>query len=260
MSKQYYFKSWKEARYLIKRLEILDVNFEIACGVNIIDDGYDNMVEVFDEYGKMVAQPIAELIWSYTYEQYELDRKKYIASGIHPKLIMSYHETLACEEYQAELEREREREHEIEEYYDQFEEIEESIEFHTNMNQMFANECYRKLDELDKLMEAEGVEDATAWERFPEYERLLYAVAEFETQPLDPIAAEVVERDELIEFVEMAERTAMTERNVFGYVEFEPQFNWDAKSKPDERGWSRAVLDITEDEGASIAESIFELY
>ena len=256
MSKQYYFKSWKEANYLAKHLECFDINFEVECGINIIDDGYDNMVEVFDEYGKNIAQPIAELIWSYTYEQYELDRKKYIASGIHPRLIMSYHETLAYEEYQAEVERERE----IEEAYEQFGEIEEGIEFHTNMNQMFANECYRRLEELDKLMEAEGVEDATAWERFPEYERLLYAVAEFETQPLDSIAAEVVERDELIEFVEMAERTAMTERNVFGCIEFEPQFNWDAKSKPDEHGWSRAVLDIIEDEGASIAESIFELY
>lgn len=197
MSKQYYFKSWEEAHYLMNHLDECGGKYEYEQGVNIVDDGYDHLVEVFDEYSRAIAQPIAELIFGYTYEQYELDKAEYVALGIDPRLVMSYRATLDYEIAQTELAR-----------YDELYEDEEP----------------------------------------------------YMTDELDPVAAEVIEQDELIEFVEMAERTAMAERNVFGYVEFEPQFNWNAKSKPDERGWSRAVLDIVEDEGASIAESIFELY
>jgi len=67
------------------------------------------------------------------------------------------------------------------------------------------------------------------------------------------------ERDRLIEMVEFAERGAMTELLAYGCIEQLPQFNWSAKSGPEERGWSRAVLDIIECEGAEDAEALFWL-
>lgn len=119
----------------------------------------------------------------YTREQYEQDRRKAIEDGINPRLIMSYSECLAWDEYQAEMERERERE----------------------------------------------------------------------------IAAEVAERDDVVELAEQAEEAAMIELAEFGCIEFEPQFNWHAKSTPDDRGWSRAVIDIIKFEGED-AEPLFELF
>lgn len=68
------------------------------------------------------------------------------------------------------------------------------------------------------------------------------------------------EYEQAIETAEMAEEAAMSELAVFGCIEFEPQFNWSRKAEPEERGWSRAVLDIIEFEGAADAESLFELY
>lgn len=66
--------------------------------------------------------------------------------------------------------------------------------------------------------------------------------------------------EQVIEMAELAEEAALAELEAFGCIEFEPQFNWSAKSKPEDRGWSRAVLDIIAFEGASVAESVFELY
>ena len=180
-----------------------------------------------------------------------------------------------------------------------------------------------ELAEWDAKLEASGVEDATAWEHFPEMEEVMYALAEFEhelakrkdfesrypreqyeldrakaiAEGTDPrcimsyqecfahdcweremereqeiwdaydeayeqmaIAAEVAERDSIIEQAELAWETSMAELKEFGCIEFEPQFNWHAKSSPEERGWSRAVLDIIAELGASTAESVFELF
>jgi hypothetical protein len=64
--------------------------------------------------------------------------------------------------------------------------------------------------------------------------------------------------EEIIATVELAEEAAMAELEAFGCIEFEPQFNWNAK--PAERGWSRAMLDIIAQEGAAEAEPLFELF
>jgi len=66
--------------------------------------------------------------------------------------------------------------------------------------------------------------------------------------------------EETIALAEMAWESSMSELAAFGCIEFEPQFDWSAKSTPEERGWSRAVLDIIAFEGAADAESIFKLY
>lgn len=121
------------------------------------------------------------------------------------------------------------------------------------------------IDEMDEEMEAIGIEDATEWEHFGEYEGTLYLIAEraVERERREyerKLAAETAERDQLIELVETAEESAMAELAVFGCIEFEPQFNWRSKSTPEDRGWSRAVLDIIAEEGADVAESVFELY
>lgn len=70
----------------------------------------------------------------------------------------------------------------------------------------------------------------------------------------------VTERDRLIELVEEVEIAALAELKAFGCIEFEPQFNWSSKSTPEDRGWSRAVLDIIEFEGEEDAEDLFELF
>lgn len=98
------------------------------------------------------------------------------------------------------------------------------------------------------------------WERrHPQYTPKATAENEKRYRDMERIAAEVAERDMLIEMSEMAEEAAMVERDVFGCIEFEPQFNWNAKSTPDERGWSRAMVDIIAFEGED-AEPLFELF
>lgn len=120
-------------------------------------------------------------------------------------------------------------------------------------------ELKRELTEFDAELEAWDGDDATEWERFPEMERVMYALGELEVMRDLRISDEVAERDELIEFVELAEEDARCQLNVYGCLEFEPQFDWSRKSTPEERGWSRAVLDIIDFEGAANAESLFEL-
>lgn len=125
-------------------------------------------------------------------------------------------------------------------------------------------ELEQRIAELEAELDASGVDDALEWEKFPEYERLLYALAEHEMREDErverEIAAEVAEVDELVELAEMAEECAMVELEVYGCIEFEPQFNWSAKSTPEDFGWSWAVLDIIAAEGAADAESLFELF
>lgn len=69
---------------------------------------------------------------------------------------------------------------------------------------------------MDAEMEREGVEDATAWEHFPEYERILYALAESQVERDLAVSAEVQERDELIELVELADENAKAELGALG--------------------------------------------
>ena len=90
------------------------------------------------------------------------------------------------------------------------------------------------------------------------YERMREQVEAIERDRA--IAAEVAERDATIEHVELAEEAALAELAAFGCIEFEPQFNWSRKSTPEERGWSRAVLDIIAEYGAAETESVFELF
>ena len=68
------------------------------------------------------------------------------------------------------------------------------------------------------------------------------------------------EIDALIEMVDMATEAALDELAAFGFIAYEPQFNWHAKSSPEERGWSRAVLDLIAEDGAALTESLFELW
>jgi len=75
----------------------------------------------------------------------------------------------------------------------------------------------------DAELEAADVEDATEWERFPEMERVMYALAErmveWESLVDDPeAAAETAEIDELMEFVEIAEENALAELAAFGFT------------------------------------------
>lgn len=120
-------------------------------------------------------------------------------------------------------------------------------------------ELKRELAEFDAELEAWDGDDATEWERFPEMERVMYALGELEVMRDLRISDEVAERDEIIEFVELSEEAALVELAAFGCIEQRPQFDWSRKSTPDERGWSRAVLDIIDFEGAANAESLFEL-
>ena len=116
--------------------------------------------------------------------------------------------------------------------------------------------------------EAEMEREAEIWESYDEawaeederQMREAYAELEREKAAERGTAAEVAERDETIELAELAEESAMSELAVFGCIEFEPQFNWHAKSTPEERGWSRAMVDIIAFEGAENAEALFELY
>lgn len=82
-----------------------------------------------------------------------------------------------------------------------------------------------RLMELEEELDASGVEDALEWEKFPEMERIMYAIAEHELKMKAAygreIAAEVAERDEIIETVEMSEVAAMVELEQFGYIEGE---------------------------------------
>ena len=96
-----------------------------------------------------------------------------------------------------------------------------------------------KIAELDAEMEAEGVEDATAWDRWDELEQLLYAWAERKTEQ-DKLAHEreveeawdeferceayedaeyselYFDAEDLAEMVEIAEENASAELGAFG--------------------------------------------
>lgn len=156
MARQYYFKSWNEAQYLMTALDCYEVEYALDCDV---DDGGD-VVTVFDNYGEGVAEACVEVIRSYPYEQYKLDKAKLVAEGVSPRHIMSYSATLAYNEWQSEL-------------------------------------------DYDEEMERQMREDIA------EYERDLR------------IAAEVAERDELLDAVAIAEENALCELAAFGFVEFE---------------------------------------
>lgn len=86
-----------------------------------------------------------------------------------------------------------------------------------------------------------------------EYGEIVEALDEFDLYG-------AVERDQLIEYVEFVEEAALAELAEFGNLEFEPQFNWYAKSEPWERGWSRAMFDIMDELGTDISEPLFELF
>ena len=73
-----------------------------------------------------------------------------------------------------------------------------------------------RLAELDAELEASGVEDALDWEKFPEMEQVMYALAERELERGWKTAAEVAERDETIELAELAEESCMSELAAFG--------------------------------------------
>ena len=100
----------------------------------------------------------------------------------------------------------------------------------------------QRLAELDAELEATGLDNALDWEKFPEMERVLYALAERMTEQesergeseewrlseFDAYGAE--ERDELLELVEMAEESALSELGAFGSAEpwfyGEPDMSW----------------------------------
>ena len=102
MARQYYFKSWEEASYLMWSLDCYGVEYEVECGVNLVEEGYDNLVTLLDERGVSIAESTVELIDSYPYEQYEEDKAKAISEGENPRCIMSYRACLAYEEWEAE--------------------------------------------------------------------------------------------------------------------------------------------------------------
>ena len=123
---------------------------------------------------------------------------------------------------------------------------------------------WRRLDELDAELDASGVEDATEWEHWDEMENILMLLAERHVQRMErernaAAAKETKYEDEVIELTELSEEAAMDELAAFGCIEFEPQFNWHAKSTPDDFGWTRAVIDIIAFEGED-AEPLLELF
>ena len=71
---------------------------------------------------------------------------------------------------------------------------------------------WRLLDELDAEMEAEGVEDATAWERWDEYENAIYVLAERRSERWQERA------ERWAEFAQMAEEAALVELEQLGFV------------------------------------------
>jgi len=267
MARQHYFKSFEEAKRFMVELDCYEVEYEYEEGVNLVDDGFDYLVTE-DDGEDAVTSALHEP--TYSKEQYEADRKRLIEEGEDPRCIMSYWECLAYDEWQAELEREREYEREMDEAYAEHE-LEANIAW-----------LESEIAELDAEMEAEGVEDATAWEKWDELEKLLYAWAERKVE-LDKMNRESevdeawdeferceayeetdfegldFDAESLMEMVEEIEEAAMVEREQFGCIEFEPQFNWNRKSTPDERGWSRAMVDIIAFEGED-AEPLFELF
>lgn len=82
-------------------------------------------------------------------------------------------------------------------------------------------ELKRELAEFDAELEAWDGDDATEWERFPEMERVMYALGELEVMRDLRISDEVAERDEIIEFVDVAEEAALSELAAFGFIGFE---------------------------------------
>lgn len=172
MARQYYFKHWNEARLLIEHLECFEVPYDVECGINVVDEGYDNLVTVLDEDGESFAEHFAKYLRDYPYERYEADRARAIAEGEDPRLIMSYFGTLSYMAWEAEKEREWE---EAEAYDEEWDE-----------------------DDVRQMREA-------------------YAELEREEAERE-IAAEVAERDEIIEFVEFVETAARDELAAFGNI------------------------------------------
>ena len=90
----------------------------------------------------------------------------------------------------------------------------------------------------DAELEAADIEDATEWEHFPEMERVLYELVWFELkleriEHDEEITAEIAERDELVEFIELAEEAARVELAEFGCVAIETGLSdaeWDKAS------------------------------
>ena len=77
---------------------------------------------------------------------------------------------------------------------------------------------WQAIDEMDAEMERDGVEDATAWEKFPEYERILYAIGEREVERKRRFEESwEFESEQIIELAEMAEEAAIAELEAFGY-------------------------------------------
>ena len=120
---------------------------------------------------------------------------------------------------------------------------------------------WKVIDEMDAQMEAEGVEDATAWPPFGEYESVLYTIFErmVEREGRWEAAFEV---EELVEFAEIAEESALSEVAVYGYAApwffGEPDLNeldlWYDERRLDDEGWN-AWNDAADD----IPERFFEL-
>lgn len=123
-----------------------------------------------------------------------------------------------------------------------------------NEREKYIEQDWKRLDELDAELAETGLDNALDWEKFPELERVLDALVWNH-------AERWIDRSERwVELAEQAEESALSELAAFGCIEFEPQFNWSRKSTPEERGWSRAVLDIIAEVGAAEAESLFELF
>lgn len=75
-------------------------------------------------------------------------------------------------------------------------------------------ELKAELAYYDAELEAAGIEDATEWERFPEMERVMYALAERMVE-LESLRES---DDELLEAVALAEESALAEIAAFGFT------------------------------------------
>lgn len=81
-------------------------------------------------------------------------------------------------------------------------------------------ELWERLDNMDAEMARDGIEDATAWCKWDEYEKVLYAIAEREAFRASALREQRMrDFDDIIELVEVAEEAALSELAAFGTIE-----------------------------------------
>lgn len=123
------------------------------------------------------------------------------------------------------------------------------------------NEWKRQLAEMEAQMDAEGVEDATAWEHWDEYERVLYAVGEYEVALKErefesQLAEETAEIDEMVALAELANEAAMVELEQLGCIGFDTALSDAEWNETSGEFWEFAV-DLYDEPRAYVLTELF---